>query len=95
MARSAVTYACQQCGASFYKWAGKCDDCGAWNTLVEERKEVPEPIDFGHSPHGVEVRGLRPAARRSSFHRPLRAKAPIQGKWAPTARILVENLPIV
>ncbi|MFL2845874.1 MAG: DNA repair protein RadA [Candidatus Puniceispirillaceae bacterium] len=41
MARSAVTYACQQCGARFPKWAGKCEDCGAWNTLVEERKEAP------------------------------------------------------
>ncbi len=41
MARSAVTYVCQQCGARFPKWAGKCDDCGAWNTLVEERKDAP------------------------------------------------------
>ena len=41
MARSAVTYVCQQCGAIFPKWAGKCEDCGAWNTLVEERKEAP------------------------------------------------------
>ena len=41
MARTAVTYACQQCGASHPKWAGKCDDCGAWNTLVEERREAP------------------------------------------------------
>ncbi|MDC1383577.1 DNA repair protein RadA [Candidatus Puniceispirillum sp.] len=41
MARNTITYACQQCGASFSKWAGKCDDCGAWNTLAEERKEAP------------------------------------------------------
>ncbi len=41
MARSAVTYICQQCGAGFPKWAGKCEDCGAWNTLIEERKEAP------------------------------------------------------
>ena len=41
MARSAVTHVCQQCGARSLKWAGKCEDCGAWNTLVEERKEAP------------------------------------------------------
>ena len=40
MARSSVTYVCQQCGARFPKWAGKCEDCGAWNTLVEEHKEA-------------------------------------------------------
>ena len=41
MARNTITYACQQCGATFSKWAGKCDDCGAWNSLAEERKEAP------------------------------------------------------
>ena len=41
MARAVVSYVCQQCGAAFPKWAGKCDDCGAWNTLVEERKDTP------------------------------------------------------
>ena len=47
MARSAVTYVCQQCGARFPKWAGKCEDCGAWNTLVEERKEAPSGLEIG------------------------------------------------
>ena len=41
MARNSVSFICQQCGAVSPKWAGKCDDCGAWNTLVEERKEAP------------------------------------------------------
>ena len=41
MARVSVSYICQQCGSAFPKWAGKCDDCGAWNTLVEERKDAP------------------------------------------------------
>ncbi len=40
MPRSSVNYVCQQCGSAFPKWAGKCDDCSAWNTLVEERKET-------------------------------------------------------
>ena len=28
-------YICAQCGAVAPKWAGKCDDCGAWNSLQE------------------------------------------------------------
>ena len=42
MARSASQYHCQSCGAVSSKWAGKCDACGDWNTLVEERiEQVP------------------------------------------------------
>lgn len=36
MAKRTSRYACQQCGATHSKWAGKCDNCGAWNSLVEE-----------------------------------------------------------
>lgn len=36
MARTASAFACQQCGTSYTKWAGRCDSCGGWNTLVEE-----------------------------------------------------------
>lgn len=40
MAKRSSLYVCQQCGASFSKWSGKCDNCGAWNSLVEEAKQV-------------------------------------------------------
>ncbi|MDD3182524.1 MAG: DNA repair protein RadA [Alphaproteobacteria bacterium] len=36
MAKSSSHYVCQTCGASFPKWGGKCEACGAWNSLVEE-----------------------------------------------------------
>jgi len=36
MARAQTRFVCQQCGASFPKWAGRCESCGGWNTLVEE-----------------------------------------------------------
>jgi DNA repair protein RadA/Sms len=36
MARAAPTYVCSDCGAAHRRWAGRCDACGAWNTLVEE-----------------------------------------------------------
>lgn len=30
------SYICQNCGYATPRWMGKCPDCGAWNTLVEE-----------------------------------------------------------
>jgi DNA repair protein RadA/Sms len=35
-----TVYVCQNCGASFPKWAGRCPQCGEWNTLVEKVVEV-------------------------------------------------------
>ncbi|MBB5985816.1 DNA repair protein RadA [Sphingobium lignivorans] len=29
-------YVCQACGSLATRWQGQCDDCGEWNTLVEE-----------------------------------------------------------
>jgi len=30
-------FVCQECGVQRPKWQGKCDDCGAWSSFVEER----------------------------------------------------------
>jgi DNA repair protein RadA/Sms len=34
--KSLAQFVCQQCGAVRSKWAGRCDNCGAWNSFVEE-----------------------------------------------------------
>jgi DNA repair protein RadA/Sms len=36
MAKSRATFICQACGAVSPRWQGKCDACGAWNTIIEE-----------------------------------------------------------
>jgi len=41
MARTNVNFICQECGGSHRKWSGRCDHCGAWNTIAEERSEQP------------------------------------------------------
>ena len=41
MARGSTTFVCQSCGAVHSKWSGRCDECGAWNTLVEEAPTPP------------------------------------------------------
>ena len=39
MAKSKQQFICQQCGASYTKWAGKCENCGEWNSLVEQKPQ--------------------------------------------------------
>jgi DNA repair protein RadA/Sms len=41
-----TVYSCQECGAQSQKWLGRCPECSAWNSLVEERA-TPESAGAG------------------------------------------------
>jgi DNA repair protein RadA/Sms len=45
MKKNAARFVCQECGSSFPRWAGRCDGCGAWNSIVEEA--APEAVPKG------------------------------------------------
>ncbi|KFI32774.1 DNA repair protein RadA [Haematobacter missouriensis] len=48
MARApSPTFACTACGATYSKWSGRCDACGAWNTIVEEAPLSAAPKGLG------------------------------------------------
>ena len=36
MAKAQTSFTCTACGAVHRKWAGRCDACGAWNSIAEE-----------------------------------------------------------
>jgi DNA repair protein RadA/Sms len=40
LAKPQTLYTCAACGAVTPKWAGKCDACGEWNTIAEEKSEA-------------------------------------------------------
>ena len=40
MAKLKSRYQCQNCGASYAKWAGRCENCGEWNTLLEQAASI-------------------------------------------------------
>ncbi len=48
--RAATVFVCQECGAQSPKWLGRCSDCGAWNSFVEERpnESLPAAAASGH-----------------------------------------------
>lgn len=39
MAKHRASFICQQCGSVTYNWTGKCQACGAWNSLIEQFDE--------------------------------------------------------
>lgn len=40
MAKARSQFVCQQCGATYPKWTGKCENCGEWNSLVEQAAQM-------------------------------------------------------
>ncbi|MDX5593759.1 DNA repair protein RadA [Pseudovibrio sp. SPO723] len=39
MAKRSSAFVCQSCGAVTTKWVGRCESCGEWNTIQEERSD--------------------------------------------------------
>ncbi len=53
-ARAQNSFICQSCGAAAARWAGRCEACGAWNTLVEEGAAIPARLSRKGRPFAVE-----------------------------------------
>ena len=71
MAKSKTQYVCQQCGAQYGKWAGRCENCGEWNTLVEQLAVSGQSsVDkAGASGKKLSVQTLSRAARSDATER--------------------------
>ena len=59
MAKTRIQFICQACGNVTPRWAGKCDACGEWNTLVEEGTSG----GIGGGPSALRSRAQGPAGR--------------------------------
>ena len=55
MAKAHSQFVCQQCGTSYPKWVGRCDNCGQWNTLVEQAAVPTGNSALARSAHGGKV----------------------------------------
>lgn len=58
MAKARTQFVCQACGSVHNRWAGKCDSCGEWNTIVEDDPGA----GIGGAPASLAVRKGRPVA---------------------------------
>src|SRR3990167_11366869 len=48
MLKTKTMYFCQQCGAEFSQWQGQCNQCGSWNTMVEENVPTKSVARVSH-----------------------------------------------
>ncbi|HUF55659.1 MAG TPA: DNA repair protein RadA [Thermohalobaculum sp.] len=99
MPKTATRYVCRDCGAVHGKWAGRCDACGAWNSIEEDAglsAAGPAAKSLGHargrsvaltSLSGTETPPPRRASRIGEFDRVL------GGGLVPASAILVGGDP--
>jgi DNA repair protein RadA/Sms len=59
MSKIRAIFACQACGFESSKWLGRCPDCGEWNSLLEEHREVAPAAKGRQASLGLEI-GSRP-----------------------------------
>src|SRR6186997_125079 len=63
MKQAKPVFVCQECGVQRPKWQGKCDDCGAWSSFVEERPF--EGVMGGPTTHRYAMPGIAtPGAKK-------------------------------
>src|SRR5262250_3916333 len=60
MARREQSFVCQNCGAAYGRWQGKCDACGEWNTIAEESSATARPQMPGRAPRKGRLFALEP-----------------------------------
>ncbi|MGB8813828.1 MAG: DNA repair protein RadA [Paracoccaceae bacterium] len=53
MAKAPLSFTCSSCGAAHKKWVGRCEACGAWNTIIEEA-----PLSAGPKALGLKGRAI-------------------------------------
>jgi len=63
VAKARSNFVCQNCGASYPKWTGKCENCGEWNTLVEQIVETKGTSAVARSHSRGKI--LKPQSMRS------------------------------
>ncbi|MFM7656492.1 MAG: DNA repair protein RadA [Paracoccaceae bacterium] len=95
MSKSSPAFSCSSCGAVHRKWAGRCDACGAWNSIVEEA-----PLSAGPKALGAKGRTIALTDLATEEAPPPRASSGIDefdrvlgGGLVPASAILVGGDP--
>ncbi len=95
MSKSSASFTCSSCGATHRKWAGRCDACGAWNSIIEET-----PLSAGPKALGAKGRTILLSDLATEEAPPPRASSGIDeldrvlgGGLVPASAILVGGDP--
>ena len=98
MAKSNSHFVCQSCGTTSSKWSGRCDGCGAWNSIIEEAREAPasgakgQALPRGRSSKLVGLKGESAAPPRITIGMPELDRV-AGGGFVPGSAVLIGGDP--
>jgi len=58
LGKKRTVYTCQECGAQFPTWSGRCTSCGEWNSLAEEVVETTRKRRLGTTSQAAAAKRL-------------------------------------
>ena len=76
MAKTHTQFVCQQCGATYKNWTGRCTSCGAWSSLIQqfdedsrdEKSAVSRGQASGKTLNYVSINDLEASDARERLH---------------------------
>ena len=84
MAKAKTNYTCSDCGAIASRWTGQCQDCKAWNTMVETVVETAGQNRYSQPQH-KSLAQTAPVLSLSDIEEAINAAAMI-----PATRLLID-----
>ncbi len=66
--KNKVIYECQNCGAKYPKWIGKCLSCNSWNCIVETREMDNVPTGLSNTP-GIKLEFQNLSGKTTDYER--------------------------
>ena len=72
MVKSRSLFVCQTCGATYPKWVGKCENCGEWNSLVEQVSQAAGSSAVARGAHSgriLDVQSMHQISAKESTRR--------------------------
>jgi len=102
VARVQPRFICQACGAEHRKWTGRCDACGAWNSISEESPTAPlaAGVRTRAKGHALALEGLKDSGSGAPTKAPERRLTGINeldrvlgGGLVPASAVLVAGDP--
>ncbi|MCF7800998.1 MAG: DNA repair protein RadA [Candidatus Marinimicrobia bacterium] len=63
MPKQKIVYECEHCGTRYARWQGKCDACGAWESIMEMRTHAATRTSKTSPPH--QLKSLSESAQQT------------------------------